>query len=657
MSDISQEHYLLCDELTAAERAYYAGWPVMEDPAYDDLLRKLIELERQHPDLVTPASPTQRVGAGRLGGFKTVAHVERMLSLDNCYTPDDLCAFIAKIRTALNDKVLSDWVWCVEPKIDGLALEIVYENGVLVRAVTRGDGEQGEDVTVNVRTIRSVPLQIRGHVPGTFTVRGEVYLPISEFDRQNEVLKANGGEPYANPRNAAVGALKLRDPKEVNQRRLAFLAYGVTYAGQPLRAQDESLRYLSTLGFSCPIFFTCISTNVCAVVQEMDNRRPSLDYLTDGTVVKLNPIEFRAQFGETSKFPRWAVACKFGSKTMTTVLNSVTVQVGKTGTLAPVAELEGVLLNGTTIRRASLHNFDEIDRLGLKNGDLVEIAKAGEIIPHLIRVAEHRSGTSIWKPKKCPSCGTPVVQDRSTLLCPNVTGCSPQVEGRLEHWCSKGAMDIDGGGEVMVKNLVANGIASHPGELYGIELSDLTDASIGIKTASKFLEGIAKSKTQGLERVLYGLSIPFVGEGTAKRLAARFGDMARIQSASVEELSRVEDIGETTASAIVSWFSQAVNQNLVESLKGAGVVMIAHKAPVKTGKLSGHVVVVTGTLELGPREAAWRLIEDAGGVVGKDVNKKTTLLLVGEDPGSKVDKAKKAGAKIVYEQDFLNMIK
>lgn len=657
MSELTQSHYLLCDRLSSAERQYYAGTPEITDEDYDVLLRELIAMERANPELSSPASPTQRVGAGRLGGFETVNHVERLMSLDNCYTPEDLVTFAKKIDDEVAGDLLGDWVWCVEPKIDGLALEIVYQNGTLVRAVTRGDGEQGEDVTANVRTIRSVPLQIGGCVPGTFVVRGEVYLPISEFNRQNAAHLAAGRQLMANPRNAAVGALKLKEPNEVNKRRLAFMVYGVTYAGQPLTSQDESLRYLSTIGFVTPPYATCMNETLNQVVGQMDELRTGLDYQTDGTVVKLNLLNLRARFGETSKFPRWAVACKFGSKTITTTLLSVTVQVGKTGALAPVAELEGVNLSGTTIKRASLHNYDEIDRLGIKYGDLVEIEKAGCVIPRLLRVAESRGGAGIRKPTVCPSCGTPVKQDKSTIFCPNIKGCSPQVRGRLEHWCGKGAMDIDGGGEVMIKNLFDNGLASNPAGLYKLEPEDLEEKGIGFKTADKFIQAVEDSKFEGLERVLYGLSIPCVGEGTAKRLAAHFGNMKAIQDASAIDLLRVEDIGDTTAAAIVQWFNQVDNQNLIEALKGSGVVMTAaKKAPAQTGKLSGQVVVVTGSLEMGPREVAWKKIEDAGGTVAKDVNKKVTLLLVGEDPGSKVDKAKKLGITIIYERDFLTKI-
>ena len=656
MSELIQNHELLCDLLSSAERQYYAGTPEITDEEYDVLLRELITMERASPELISPSSPTQRVGAGRLGGFETVAHVERLMSLDNCYTPEDLVEFSKKIEDEVAGDLLGEWVWCVEPKIDGLALEIVYENGILVRAVTRGDGEQGEDVTANVRTIRSVPLQIGGRVPGTLVVRGEVYLPISEFNRQNAAHLAAGRQLMANPRNAAVGALKLKEPKEVNKRRLAFMVYGVTYAGQPLTSQDESLRYLSAIGFVTPPYATCMNETLKSVTVQMDELRTGLDYQTDGTVVKLNPIKLRKQFGETSKFPRWAVACKFGSKTMTTTLLSVTVQVGKTGALAPVAELEGVNLSGTTIKRASLHNYDEIDRLGIKYGDLVEIEKAGEIIPQVLRVAESRGGTDIRKPTVCPSCGTQVKQDKSTIFCPNIKGCSPQVRGRLEHWCGKGAMDIDGGGEVMIKNLFDNGLTSNPAGLYKLEPEDLEEKGIGAKTAAKFIQAVEDSKFEGLERVLYGLSIPFVGEGTSKRLAAHFGNMKAIQDASAIDLLRVEDIGDTTAAAIVQWFNQVDNQNLIEDLKGSGVVMTAAKRPAQTGKLSGQVVVVTGALEMGPREVAWKKIEDAGGTVAKDVNKKVTLLLVGEDPGSKVDKAKKLGITIIYERDFLTKI-
>jgi len=654
----------ICASLTAAETVYYAGNPMMSDQEYDNLLARLKEIEAARPDLIVSTSPTQRVGHGALGGFSVVKHHAPMLSLENCYDPDEMVTFAKTADTLLGTDGAR--AWCIEPKIDGLSLSLTYLDGVLVQAATRGrSGVEGEDVTANARTIRTIPLKLRGGIPGRVVVRGEVYMPVSVFNTLNAALVAAGKQPAANPRNAAVGALKLHDPAEVSRRRLAFMAYSLeevwaTPEAQ-LSTQEAILTALRSVGFVIPNYILCSTHDLKVFVNKMDDARRQFDFWTDGTVVKMNWISNRVKLGVGNKCPHWAIAAKFHSKTASTKLLAVTVQVGKTGALAPVAELEPVVLNGTTVKRASLHNFDEIRRLGLTVGDIVEIEKAGEIIPQVLRVVSETgdikvpAGPPVPIPTKCPACGTVVKRDQTTIYCPNVDECPPQIRGRLEHWCSKGAMDIDGGGEVMIDKIVGAGIAESVDMLYYMDMGQLITTGVGERTAQKFLDGIEASKKQGLARVLYGLSIPLVGEGTAKRLAGYFGDIESIRYADTIELMRVHDIGETTASAIWMWFKDKNNQLRINSLLTAGVNMSAMK-PVARGKLSGKTVVVTGTLEMGTRDAMHALIEQHGGTVSKSVNKKTSYLVVGADAGSKADKAKELNVVCLFEPDFLKIL-
>ncbi len=647
-----QKHEELCLALYRAERAYYTGRPIIPDAAYDILYRSLLELEVAYPELVHPNSPSQRVGTGDLGGFQKAAHEVRMGSLNNCYTPDDLVVFAAKFTSS----VPSTAQWCIEPKIDGLALSLIYQDGKLVQALTRGDGETGEDVTANVRTIRNVPLVIENAPADRLTIFGEVFMPISVFNAHNAKLAGQGEAQMANPRNAAVGSLKQRDSREASRRRLSFLAYGINHPGTVATTQGQLLGVLQSLGFTVPCYIECHSDVLAGIVAQMDCLRPSLDYQTDGTVVKMNVLKDRAAAGTGPKCPKWAVAAKFGSKTMTTVLKGVTVQVGKTGALAPVAELEAVVLNGTTVQRASLHNYDEIGRLGIQIGDTVIIEKAGEIIPQVIGVESAAgNGRAIVVPTHCPSCGSQVVKDKTSLMCPNLYGCKPQVQGRIEHWCSKNAMSIDGGGEVMVKNLHDNGLAEHPADLYDLDVNELTPL-FGIKTASKLVAAIEESKQQGLQRVLYGLSIPFVGEGTAKRLVEHYVDIGQLARATVEELTLIPDIGETTAKAIFDWFHTPYAIQVIAGLELAGVKLTGQVKTAATGKLTGKTVVVTGTFDMGGRDEVHALIEQHGGKTSGSVSKKTSLVVYGADSGSKYDKAKQLGVPLMDEREFLAFI-
>lgn len=657
------EHANLSLALHRAERAYYTGTPIITDAAYDILYRELLSIEREHPDTVTPNSPSQRVGTGDLGGFAKAKHITKMGSLTNSYEPADLAAFCAKFQPS-NPNIPQ---WCLEPKIDGLALSLIYNDGQLVTALTRGDGETGEDVTANVRTIRTIPLVLEDAPPGRLEVRGEVFMPISVFHTRNIALKAADEDLMANPRNAAVGSLKQRASSETAKRNLSFLAYGYIHPTLRPVTQVDLLVFLQSKGFLVPTYIACHTDVVVGMVAQFDAGRDGLDYQTDGTVVKMNILADRAAAGEGIKCPKWAVAAKFASKTVTTTLLGVTVQVGKTGALAPVAELEAVVLNGTLVQRASLHNYDEIVRLGITVGDTVEIEKAGEIIPQVLGVVqregeEHSSGIVIPSrppipvPTKCPECGGKVVRDKVVILCPDWENCPAQVRGRLEHWASKGAMDIDSCGTVMAAKLFKCGLAEDPAALYHLEIGDLEANGIHGKTAENLLDGIEESKKRGLTRVLYGLSIPFVGEGTAKRLAQHFGDIKKIQVATVDDLVKIPDIGETTAKAIFEWFSTTHAKLILKGLEGAGVKLTEEIKVVATGKLTGKTVVVTGAFDLGSRDDVHALIEKHGGKTGGSVSKKTSLVVYGADSGSKYDKAVKLGVQVMDEPQFLQFL-
>jgi DNA ligase (NAD+) len=672
--DAPSRHAELVSALRAHDHAYYIlARPVISDPEYDRLYRELIDLEAAHPELRTPDSPSQRVGGAPLSGFAAVQHAVPMLSLENTYSPEEVRAFLLRPQKRLGPVPVS---WTVEPKIDGVAISLRYESGRFVLGVTRGDGSKGDDVTANLRTLRNLPLQLLSTPgctpPEVLEVRGEVYLPLAGFRRLNEEREAIGEEPFANPRNATAGSLKQLDPRTVAQRPLAVVTYGLgeVRGGNPPPTQAGLIDWLRTLGLPTPerLWIAPSPDDVLEAIQELDSIRASFGYETDGAVVKLNEITLRETLGSTNKAPRWAMAYKFAPEQALTRIRDITIQVGRTGALTPVAELEPVFVSGSTVSRATLHNEDELRRKDIRIGDFVLIEKAGEVIPAVVRVVtERRTGaeTPFHFPRQCPECSSPVsrgsVGDGEGVVwrCIN-PDCPARIRGRLEHWCTRGAMDIEGGGEVLVRLLVEAGLARDVADLYSLRAEDVARLErMAEKSAANFIEGVAASRSRELWRLLFGLGIHHVGVGVAKGLARAYPDLDTLARATEAELTQVDEIGPVIAASLVEWFSQPVHQDLVRRLREAGLNFQssthrpAHSVP--TGPFVGKTFVLTGTLPSLTREQAGARIEALGGRVASSVSRKTDFVLAGEDAGSKLDKALKLGIRILDEAAFLDL--
>lgn len=657
----------LRSEIARHDHLYFVkGTPAISDQAYDVLMRELRELEAAHPDLITPDSPSQRVGEKPIEGFEHVRHSVPMLSIDNTYNADEVRAFDTRLRKAVEDRPF-DYV--ADPKIDGVAVAIRYERGRLAQAATRGDGETGDDITHNVRTIRSVPLALTGDdVPATLEVRGEVYWPRAAFDATNRKREAAGLETFRNPRNATAGTLKQLDPRNVAGRGLAFCAhgFGLIEPMPTLATQIELFERLKAWGLPTnPHTRTC--GDVDAVVQwieQWDQRRRELPYDTDGLVIKLNQLALRDLLGTTSKSPRWCIAYKYAAEQAQTRLVSVDFQVGKLGTITPVANLEPVELAGTVVRRATLHNFDQVERLGLHVGDLVTVEKAGEIIPQVVAVAvESRSAsaTAITRPASCPSCGGPVEKDEGGvyLRCNNAE-CPAQFYERLKFFCARDQMDIEGAGEKLVAALVESGLVKSFADLYRLrERRDelLKLERMGEKSADSVLAGIEASRSRPLARTLAAIGIRHVGLSTAELLAEHFGDVDAIATADMDALQQVEGIGKEVAASLYAWFRSDAGRHTIADLKAVGVNMTQPRRERKqTAGISGKTIVVTGTLKKYGRKEIETLIKDHGGKVSGSVSKKTDFVVVGEDAGSKLEKARELGVKTLTEDEFEAMV-
>lgn len=674
-----KKHQALAEEIRQHDHAYYVdAAPTISDPAYDRLYRELQDLETAFPDLVTPESPTQRVGGQPLSGFKTIPHLQPMMSLDNTYSEEEIREFVERVQRLFPDTSL-DWV--VEPKVDGVAISLRYEEGRFLMGTTRGDGTQGDDITENLRTIRSIPLLLRAGkgtaLPRLLEVRGEVFLTLPGFQRLNESRVEAGEEPFANPRNACAGSLKHLDPRLVAERPLDIVLYGVGHvdwtgsrSGKAPATHEDSLAWLKTLGFKGPDrTWLCHSADdLIQAIAALDDIRKDYPYETDGAVIKLNKLSLREEAGATAKAPRWAMAYKYAAEQAETTLKDITIQVGRTGALTPVAELEPVLLAGTTVKRATLHNEEDMRRKDIRIGDRVIIEKAGEIIPAVVRVLiEERKGkeTVFTFPTQCPECQSEVSRSSEgganvVLRCVN-PDCPAQVRGRLEQWCSRKCMDIEGGGEVLVRQLVAQGLVSDVAELYRLTLAELTNLErMGEKSAQNFLDGIEKSKQQDLWRVIFGLGILHVGEGVAKALARQFPNMEALMTATEDQLTGMEDIGEVIAHSVVSWFADSRNEALIAKLEKAGLNLTSslYRPDVDgtTGALAGKVFVLTGTLPNLKRDEAKAIIEEAGGKVTGSVSKKTDYVVAGDDPGSKLAKAEKLGVAVIDEAGLRGLV-
>lgn len=667
-------HAELAEEIGRHDHLYYVeAQPTISDREYDRLYQELVNLEKQFPELASPDSPTQRVAGEPLKAFKPVRHLRPMMSLDNTYSQAEVRQFLDRVRRLLPGEKL-DWV--LEPKIDGVAVNLRYEAGVLVLGATRGDGTTGDDITINLKTIRSLPLKLKqtpkaGSIPQRFEVRGEVYLPIRSFQRVNAERVEIGEEPFANPRNACAGSLKQLDPRIVATRGLDIVIYSLGHiegSNGPDQHADV-LSWLKALGFRTPEkFWLCeAEDDLIAAINELDKLRKGFAYQTDGAVLKLNSVALRERLGATAKAPRWAIAYKFEAEQAETKLLDILIQVGRTGALTPVASLEPVHVSGTVVRRASLHNEDQIRRLDVRIGDTVTLQKAGEIIPEVVGVVLHkRTGSErIFEfPRRCPECHTPVTRTAAggevvVWRCPNYE-CPAQIRGRIEHWCSRGAMDIEGGGEVLVRQLVESGLVRDVADLYSLNQSQVGALErMGDKSAANFIAGIEASKKQDLWRVIFGLGIMHVGAGVAKAVSRHFPSMDKLQSATLEELNQTEDVGEVIAASLHQWFGSERNQQVLERLRAAGVNFKSelHETRQPAGALAGKTLVLTGTLPSLTREEASARIEAAGGKVSSSVSKKTDYVLAGEDAGSKLEKARKLGVRIIDEAGFLELLK
>ncbi|MBV8073633.1 MAG: NAD-dependent DNA ligase LigA [Acidobacteriaceae bacterium] len=648
-------------QLEHHEYLYYVlDQPEVSDAAFDALMRELRELEEAHPELRTPDSPTQRVGGQPREGFLKVPHSSPMLSLDNALNEEELRDFDARVRGLLKSE---EYQYIAELKLDGLSMAAYYNAGRLQQALTRGDGRVGEDVTENSRTIRSLPLRLRqSPESGGFEVRGEVVMQRRSFERLNEERANAGLSRFANPRNAAAGALRALDPTITAARQLDYFAYFLLKDGRPLlESHWDSLEALVEAGFKVnPHRRRCANLDeLLEFIREWEPKRDDLPYEIDGVVAKIDSIAQQEALGWTAKAPRWAIAFKYPARQATTVLESIEVQVGRTGTLTPVAHLKAVTLSGVTVSRATLHNEDEIARLGVEIGDTVLVERSGDVIPKIVRVVEqglHRRPFRI--PRACPVCGGHIVREEGEAAsrCVN-TNCPARLRESLLHFASRGVMDIDGMGEALVDQLLNRGLVRNIADLYSLTADHLTALDrMGAKSASKVIHNIDASRAQPLWRVLNGLGIPFVGERTAQLLANHFGELDAIAAASNESLQEVNEVGPKVAQSINQFFAEQRNRELLERLREAGLRFAAPKQKPTRGPLSGLTFVITGTLPRLTREQAKEKIEAAGGKVSGSVSAKTSYLLAGDEAGSKLDKARVLNVPVLNEEGLIAML-
>jgi DNA ligase (NAD+) len=644
------------------DRLYYVeAKPEISDRQYDALMRELAELEAAHPELVTGDSPTQRVGGQPLEGFVRVRHSLPMLSIDNTYSASEVLAFDNRIARALGGRA---YHYLVDPKIDGVAVSLRYQDGLLVQAATRGDGEVGDDITANVRTIRSVPLRLVGEgLPSVVEVRGEVYWPRKAFAAYNAKRQAEGLETFANTRNGAAGTLKQLDPKVTAERGLAFVAHGFgVFEPLPVRRASELMALLGGWGVPVnPQARVCDDApSVMKVIEEWLSLRGGAEYETDGMVVKIDELGLREELGATSKHPRWCIAYKYQAEQAATRLLSVSFEVGRLGTITPTAHFDPVQLGGTTVSNASLHNFDQVRRLDVRVGDTILVEKAGEIIPQVVAVlVENRPGgtESIHPPAICPVCMGPVVRDEDevALRCDNPE-CHAQIRQRLAFYAGRDQMDIEGLGPAIIDQLVSGGLVRHFADLYALSRKELLALErMGEKSSDNLLTAVEAGKSRGLQRLLTALGIRHVGARASELLSEHFGDMEAIASADMERLQQVAGIGPEIAKSVHDFFRSKSGQDVIRRLKAAGVKMTAQRRPSSKGggPLAGKTVVVTGTLERFSRSEAEAAIMAAGGRAAFSVSKNTDFVVVGEAAGSKADKARQLGVETIDEAEFL----
>lgn len=645
-------------ELERAGYEYYVlDKPTMSDYDYDHKLRRLEELEQAHPETVTPDSPTQRVGGQALSSFEPVRHRVPLESLQDVFDFDEVRAFDQRVQSAV-----AGAVYVVEPKVDGLSVALEYENGLFVRGATRGDGQVGEDVTANLRTVRSIPLRVDG-APEHLIVRGEVFMPKKVFHALNDERERRGETLFANPRNAAAGSLRQQDPKIAAQRKLDILVFNVQWSdGAAFQTHEETLDYLAQKGFKVIPHQLCTTMDqVTGAITQIGEERDRFSFDIDGAVVKVNDLSQRAVLGSTAKFPRWAAAYKYPPEVKPSRLTDIVVQVGRTGVLTPKAVLEPVRLAGTTVTSATLHNQDFISDKDIRIGDTVLVRKAGEIIPEVLSVVlDKRPADSrpYFLPKTCPVCGAPVERDEdgAHMRCTGAE-CPAQLLRNLTHFASRDAMDIDGLGVAVVENLVNAGLVKTPGDLYFLKEEDVAGLDrMGKKSAQNLMAAIRRSKDQDLARLIYAFGIRQVGQKAGKILAARFQTMEALEHATLEELTAVNDVGEITARSILTWLESPQSRHLIARLRQAGVNMTAAEQG-SDQRFAGMTFVLTGGLEQFTRDQAAAMIEDRGGKSAGSVSKKTTYVVAGEGAGSKLKKALDLGIPVLTEQEFLDLMK
>jgi DNA ligase (NAD+) len=665
-SKAAKEIEALREKIRYHEHLYYVlDDPRISDAAFDKLMNQLKALEATHADLASPDSPTQRVGGAPRDGFQQFRHSVPMMSLDNAFSFETLSEFNRRV-TQTTGRATVDYV--CEQKFDGLSMSLIYEKGRLTRGVTRGDGATGEDVTPNVKTIRSIPLAIdaatlkkAGIGPG-FEVRGEAMMTREAFEKLNEQQEAQGGKRFANPRNAAAGAVRMLDPKITASRQLEFFAYYLLVDGRvPKKKQSEVLETLTTLLFKASYGWkVCPSIeHVEKYINRVESRREKLPYEIDGVVIKVNEISLQNELGYTSKAPRWAIAYKYPARQETTLLKHIEVSVGRTGVLTPFAVFEPVQIGGVTVTKSTLHNLDEVRRLGVHAGDMVLVERAGEVIPHVLKVMKHGTEEKEFEmPSKCPVCGMRVYHtaDEVAYRCVNVS-CPARRREMILHFAGRHAMNIDGLGDKIVVQLLEKGLVKDFADLYKLELESLAELDrMAEKSAQNLLDEIAASKKNSLARLIYAIGIPFVGERTGQLLAAHFGSMDKLAAASAEALAEVHEVGDTIAEGVHEFFAESANRKLIERLRAVGVNMKDERAAPKSSKFAGMTFVFTGTLTKRSREEAEALVVSHGGKAGSSVSKKTSYVVVGADPGSKFEKAKSLGVPILDEAQFEKLL-
>lgn len=657
------------EELRAQLRAHNYQYYVLDQPSisdfeFDMLLKQLQELEAEHPEFYDPNSPTVRVGGEVTKNFKTVVHTHRMYSLDNSYDRQDLLDWQARIVKNISDDTFS---FTCELKYDGASINLTYENGQLIRAVTRGDGIQGDEVTANIRTIKTIPLSLKGAYPARMELRGEIILPIEGFEKMNQQRISEGEEPYMNPRNTASGSLKLQDSTLVAERPLDCLIYGIASEDMNIENQMSFLQAAKQWGFKIPD-----TAKECKSIEEVfdfvdywDQARHELPYETDGVVIKVNSFAHQEELGYTSKAPRWAIAYKFKAEQKSTILESISYQVGRTGAITPVANLKPVLLAGTIVKRASVHNEDQMKKLDLRIGDSVFVEKGGEIIPKIVGVdlsMRSDSTTAIEFIHQCPECHTALTKQEGDAkhYCPNTYGCPPQITGRIEHFISRKAMDIDGIGAETVQLLFQAGLISTYADLYTLRAEDVMGLDrMAEKSATNMIEGIEASKQKPFEKVLFALGIRFVGETVAEKLAMAFKSIDTLATATFDDLIAVDEIGERIAKSVIEFFEDLGNTMMIERLKTYGLQLALSEEKLKSQSdvLKGKVFVVSGVFSIYSRDELKSLIKDNGAKVSSSISSKTDYLVAGDNMGpSKRQKAESLGVPIISEVEFQEMI-